>query len=93
MQLYTYAGNPHALQSLIIAQYNGVRIGMPAFDMGKDNKSAEFLAKSPLGKVPVLETAEGCICEAAAIARYVARMRADTNMYGCLLYTSDAADE
>ena len=69
MKLYTYAGNVHALQSLIIGKYNGVDIEVPAFEMGKDNKSAAFLAKSPMGKVPVLETAEGCICEAAAIAR------------------------
>jgi len=37
--------------------------------MGKDNKAPAFLKKSPLGKVPVLETAQGCLCEAAAIAR------------------------
>ena len=69
MQLYTYAGNVHALQSLIIAKYNGVDIEVPAFEMGKDNKTKDFLAKSPMGKVPVLETPSGCICEAAAIAR------------------------
>ena len=69
MQLYTYAGNVHALQSLIIAKYNGVEITVPPFEMGKDNKTPAFLAKSPMGKVPVLETPSGCICEAAAIAR------------------------
>ena len=69
MKLFTYAGNVHALQSLIIAKYNGVEIEVPAFEMGKDNKKADFLAKSPMGKVPVLETPSGCICEAAAIAR------------------------
>lgn len=37
--------------------------------MGKDNKTPAFLAMSPLGKVPVLETAAGPISEAAAIAR------------------------
>ena len=67
--LYTYAGNTHALQTLIIARYNGVDIAVPPFEMGKDNKTAGFLAKSPMGKVPVLETPSGCICEAAAIAR------------------------
>ena len=33
------------------------------------SQTAAFLAKSPLGKVPVLETADGCLCEAGAIAR------------------------
>ena len=74
MKLHTYAGNVHALQSLIIAKYNGIDIEVPAFEMGKDNKKPDFLAKSPMGKVPVLETSEGCICEAAAIARYIARI-------------------
>uniref|UniRef100_A0A0D3JV92 GST N-terminal domain-containing protein n=2 Tax=Emiliania huxleyi TaxID=2903 RepID=A0A0D3JV92_EMIH1 len=73
MKLYTFAGNTHALQTLIVARYNGVDIEVPAFEMGKDNKSAAFLKKSPLGKVPVLETASGCICEAAAVARLHAR--------------------
>ena len=56
MKLHTYAGNVHALQSLIVARYNGVEIELPPFEMGKDNKTKAFLAKSPMGKVPVLET-------------------------------------
>jgi len=36
-------------------------------------KSPEYLAKHPLGKVPTLETPEGCIYESAAILRYLAR--------------------
>jgi len=91
--LLTYAGNTHALQSLIVARYNGVEIEVPAFEMGKDNKTEAFLAKSPMGKVPVLETSAGCICEATAIARYVARMRADTNMYGSSFFESGLVDQ
>lgn len=36
-------------------------------------KSAEYLKKHPLGKVPTLETPEGCIYESNAIMRYLAR--------------------
>jgi len=36
-------------------------------------KSPEYLKKHPLGKVPTLETPEGCIFESAAILRYLAR--------------------
>ena len=36
-------------------------------------KSAEYLQKHPLGKVPTLETPEGCIYESNAILRYLAR--------------------
>ena len=93
MKLHTYAGNVHALQSLIVARYNGVEIELPPFEMGKDNKTKAFLAKSPMGKVPVLETAEGCICEAGAIARYVARIRADTNMYGSSFFEAGLVDQ
>merc|ERR1719310_385197 len=93
MKLFTYAGNTHALQTLIVARYNGVDIQLPQFEMGKDNKTKEFLAKSPMGKVPVLEVAEGCICEAAAIARYVARTRADTNMYGSTFFEAGLVDQ
>jgi len=93
MKLYTYAGNLHALQSLIIAKYGGIEIEVPAFEMGKDNKTPAFLAKSPMGKVPVLETPSGCICEAAAIARYVARLRADTNMYGASFFEAGLVDQ
>uniref|UniRef100_A0A7S3BJM6 GST C-terminal domain-containing protein n=1 Tax=Haptolina ericina TaxID=156174 RepID=A0A7S3BJM6_9EUKA len=46
-----------------------------------------------MGKVPVLETPSGCICEAAAIARYVARMRADTNMYGASFFEAGLVDQ
>ena len=93
MKLYTFAGNTHALQSLIIARYNEIEIEVPEFEMGKDNKTPAFLKMSPLGKVPVLETAEGPISEAAAIARYVARMRADTNMYGGSFYEAGLVDQ
>ena len=93
MKLHTYAGNVHALQSLIVARYNGVEIELPPFEMGKDNKTKAFLAKSPMGKVPVLETPEGCICEAGAIARYVARIRADTNMYGSSFFEAGLVDQ
>lgn len=50
MKLFTYAGNVHALQSLIVARYNGVEIELPPFEMGKDNKTKAFLAKSPMGE-------------------------------------------
>ncbi len=35
------------------------------------NKSAELLAKSPLGKIPFLETEHGTICESQVILEYL----------------------
>eukprot|EP01051_Picozoa_sp_SAG22_P001662 SAG22_NODE_68_length_22846_cov_32.458258_5_plen_146_part_00 len=71
LTLYTYPGNPRANKALIAAQYNGVEVKIPAdFVMGESNKTPEFLALNPLGKVPCLETAEGALFESNAIARY-----------------------
>lgn len=41
-------------------------------EFGKTNKSTEFLAKFPLGKVPAMETTEGPLFESNALAFYVA---------------------
>jgi glutathione S-transferase len=43
-------------------------------------KSAEYLKKHPMGKVPTLETPEGCIFESHTIMRYFARKAGQ--MYG-----------
>lgn len=58
-KLYTNAGNFRAFKILIAAEYNGVDIQVPDFDLAKQGKSADFLAKSPAGKVPALETPQG----------------------------------
>jgi len=80
-----YAPKDHSLtqKALIAAKYGNIEIELtPEFEMGKDNKTAEFLSKNPLGKVPVLETKEGCIWESNAIARYVARLDPNTKLFG-----------
>ena len=43
-------------------------------------KSPEYLQKHPLGKIPLLETPEGCIYESMTIVRYLARKAG--KMYG-----------
>mmetsp|Transcript_11885 Transcript_11885/g.27868 ORF Transcript_11885/g.27868 Transcript_11885/m.27868 type:complete len:388 (-) Transcript_11885:167-1330(-) len=45
-------------------------------------KKPDFVAKNPTGKVPFLETDMGCVFTSNAVARYVARCRADTSIYG-----------
>lgn len=51
-------------------------------ELGKDNVKPEFLAKNPTGKLPFLETPHGVLFESSAIARYVARIRRDTELLG-----------
>lgn len=57
--LHTDAGNFRAFKILIAAEYNDVAINVPEFKMLKDNVTDEFRRKSPLGKVPVLDTPQG----------------------------------
>jgi elongation factor 1-gamma len=92
LTLYTYPGNFRAFKILIAAEYNALEIDVPPFEMLKDNKTPEFLAKSPLGKVPVLDTPAGSIFESNAIARYVARVRRDTELYGATFFESALID-
>jgi elongation factor 1-gamma len=90
--LYANQGNANALKALIAAQYNGIHIDVPDFELLKDNTTAEFKAKNPVGKVPVLETSEGSIFESNAIARYVSRLRPDLGLYGNTLFESAQVD-
>mmetsp|Transcript_6284 Transcript_6284/g.7851 ORF Transcript_6284/g.7851 Transcript_6284/m.7851 type:complete len:429 (+) Transcript_6284:97-1383(+) len=92
LKLLTYPGNFRAFKILVAAEYNGIDIEIPDFKMLEDNKTPEFLSKSPLGKVPVLETPQGSIFESNAIARYVARMRRDTELYGVSFFDSAQVD-
>nr|CCA15330.1 calciumdependent protein 1 putative [Albugo laibachii Nc14] len=91
MKLYSYPGNYRVFKILIAAEYNGVDIEVPEFDM-TTIKSKEFLAKNPLGKVPVLETENGSLFESNAIARYVARLRADSGLSGRTFFESGQVD-
>ena len=92
MKLYTDLGNFRSFKILIAAEYNGVEIEIPDFKPKEDTKKPEFLKKSPLGRVPVLETASGSIFESNAIARYVARIRRDTELYGATFFESAQID-
>lgn len=67
--------SPNTTQTLALAELNGLEVVLdPDFQMGVTNKTPEFLAKFPLGKVPAFESADGSfhLTEGQAIARYVA---------------------
>ena len=82
LTLVTYPGNFRAFKALIAAEYAGVEIAVKDVDA----KAAAKL--SPTGKVPVLETPQGTIFESNAIARCVARLRSDADLYGRTFYES-----
>jgi len=72
----SYPHNPRVYKSIIAAKIGGVQgIEYPdGFKIGVDNKTPEFDKKSPLGKVPLLETPDGPIWESDAMLRYMIRV-------------------
>merc|ERR1712212_1101207 len=70
-KLYTYADNFKAQKIQIAAQYSGFKLELPPFVVGETDKSADFLQKFPLGKVPAFENGKLCLFEPNAIAYYV----------------------
>eukprot|EP00300_Choanocystis_sp_HF-7_P023875 c25262_g1_i1.p2 GENE.c25262_g1_i1~~c25262_g1_i1.p2 ORF type:complete len:223 (+),score=54.19 c25262_g1_i1:1-669(+) len=92
LTIYSYPGNPRVQKVLIAAKYNAVHIENPEFDMST-TKTAEFRAKNPIGKVPVLETDRGYIFESGAILRYVARLSPSTGLYGNSFYEQGLVDQ
>jgi elongation factor 1-gamma len=66
-------------------------INVPEFK-ANDAKSPAFLAKSPMGRVPVLETPSGCITQSNAIARYVAGSNRTTGLCGATYFDSAKVD-
>lgn len=73
-KIYSYSGNWRVQRAQVVAALNGLDVPLVEdFAMGKTNRTPEFLAKFPMGKVPALECADGfCIAEAAAICSYLA---------------------
>jgi elongation factor 1-gamma len=92
--IYSYPNNPRVFKAQIAGKYSGIEIAVKEVELGKDNKSKDFLAKNPLGKVPTLDTPDGPIWESNAIARYVARQNGDpAKLYGNSVYESGLIDQ
>ena len=67
----------------IAGKYAGVEVDTtPNFVMGETNKTPEFLALNPNGKVPTLESPDGPVWESNAITRHVARSGNTGNLFG-----------
>ncbi|KAI0152098.1 glutathione S-transferase [Hypoxylon sp. NC0597] len=73
-KIYSYPNNFRVERAQVIAAFNGLEVPLAeGFQMNVTNKSPEFLAKFPMGKVPAFEGADGfCLAEGAAICTYLA---------------------
>jgi len=73
MKLYDLPPSPNARRVRIFIAEKGLDIPTePVNMMTGENKTEGYLAKNPLGKMPVLELDDGsCISESASICRYL----------------------
>jgi len=69
-----------AEKCLIAAKYGGTTVKVGDFEVGKTNKSADFLSKFPFGKVPAYEGDGVTLSESNAIAQY--RTYSKPGVYG-----------
>jgi glutathione S-transferase len=72
MKLYDSAMAPNPRRVRIFLAEKGVTVPVVPVDIGKaENRQPAFLAKNPMGGLPVLELDDGtCIAESVAICRY-----------------------
>ncbi|KAJ5100095.1 hypothetical protein N7532_007096 [Penicillium argentinense] len=71
--LYSYTPSPRVIKTQAAANLNGLELAIPEFAMGQTNRTEDFLAKFPLGKVPAFEATDGTtLFESDAITQYVA---------------------
>jgi glutathione S-transferase len=72
MKLYDSTSAPNPRRVRIFLAEKGVTVPVVPVDIGKaENRQPAFLAKNPLGGLPVLELDDGtCIAESVAICRY-----------------------
>ncbi len=83
MKLYE-SPSPNARRVQVFMAEKGVDCERVSVDIrGGESISADFLAKNPGGRVPVLELDDGtCIAETMAICRYLECLHPTPNLYG-----------
>jgi glutathione S-transferase len=84
MKLYDLPPSPNARRVRIFIAEKGLEIPTVAVDMmAGENRADEYLAKNPLGKMPMLELDDGtCLCESASICRYLEEIHPEPPLLG-----------
>ena len=83
MKLYE-SPSPNARRVHIFMAEKGIDCERVAVDIrGGENLSADYKAKNPAGRVPLLELDDGtCIGESVAICRYLEALNPEPNLFG-----------
>jgi len=82
-ELYWISGSPYAWRVQLALEYQGVPYTSRRLDSGRqENRSPEFLALNPRGKVPVLKTGDTVICESVAILAFLDRAHPAVPLFG-----------
>jgi len=84
MKLYDSAMAPNPRRVRIFLAEKGIEVPIVPVDIGKaENRQPEFLARNPMGGVPVLELDDGtCIAESVAICRYFEELQPEPPLMG-----------
>jgi glutathione S-transferase len=85
MKLYDNASAPNPRRVRIFLAEKGIEVPSVQVDIGKkaENRRPEFLAKNPLGGVPILELDDGTtIAESVAICRYFEETQPEPALMG-----------
>jgi len=84
VRLYIERLAPNARRVRVFLAEKGVEPELVEVDMASgEHKSAAFLAKNPLGQVPVLELDDGlCIAESISICRYLDETCSGPRLFG-----------
>ncbi|MEM7329832.1 MAG: glutathione S-transferase family protein [Pseudomonadota bacterium] len=84
MKLYDYRTGPNPRRVRIYLAEKGIEVPLVQVDILKrEQKTPEFLAKNPIGSIPVLELDDGtCISESVAICRYFEELHPEPPLFG-----------
>lgn len=84
MHLYTTSASPNGKRVAVVMKEKNIEIPLTQIDlMAAENLSKEYLAKNPMGRVPVLELDSGfMLAESVAISRYLEILAPEPNLFG-----------
>lgn len=84
MKLYDYQAGPNPRRVRIFLAEKGIEVPLVEIDILKrEQKAPDFLAKNPIGSIPVLELDDGtCISESVAICRYFEELHPQPPLFG-----------